>query len=133
MVLEVVLKDVVEWIATATEVVSTLVIAAGVVRAAIPAFGSVIKPAADDGGIGDPREDIRLQLGRSLALALEFQLAADILKTAVTPTWDDIGKVAAIILLRTILNYFLAREIEGVETHRKSAAHVRNVADANPR
>lgn len=56
-------------------------------------------------------EQIRLGLGRWLALALEFELAADILGTAVAPSWDDLGKVAAIIALRTALNYFLQREI----------------------
>jgi uncharacterized membrane protein len=56
------------------------------------------------------RETIRLQLGRWLVLALELELAADILRTAVAPTWNDIGQLAAIIVLRTVLNYFLQRE-----------------------
>jgi len=56
--------------------------------------------------------EIRLSLGKSLALALEFLLAADILRTAVTPNWDDIGKLAAIAALRTLLNYFLERELK---------------------
>jgi uncharacterized membrane protein len=45
----------------------------------------------------------------------EFMLAADILKTAISPTWDDIGKLAAIAVLRTALNYFLEREIRASE------------------
>jgi uncharacterized membrane protein len=52
-----------------------------------------------------------MTLGRWLAVALEFELAADILNTAVTPTWSDIEKLAAIAALRTALNYFLEREI----------------------
>ena len=52
-------------------------------------------------------EGTRLRLGRWLSLALEFQLAADILKTAVAPTWDEIGQLAAIAVLRTALNFFL--------------------------
>src|SRR6478609_7466305 len=59
-----------------------------------------------------PRIEIRQNLGRSLALALEFLLGADILQTAVAPTWDDIGKLAAIAVLRTGLNYFLAVELK---------------------
>jgi uncharacterized membrane protein len=54
---------------------------------------------------------VRLQLGRWLSLALEFELAADILRTAIAPSWDEIGKLAAIVVLRTLLNYFLEREI----------------------
>ena len=59
---------------------------------------------------------VRLTLGKSLAVALEFLLAADILRTAVAPTWDDIGKLAAIAALRTLLNYFLERELKHSET-----------------
>ncbi len=47
-----------------------------------------------------------------LALALEFQLAADIISTAVAPSWQEIGKLGAIAVIRTALNYFLTREIE---------------------
>ena len=57
-------------------------------------------------------EHVRLLLGRFLALGLEFQLAADILKTAVSPSWTDIEQLAAIAAIRTVLNFFLAKEIE---------------------
>ena len=62
-----------------------------------------------------PKTEIRLSLGRSLALALEFLLGADILKTAVAPTWNDIGQLAAIAILRTGLNYFLERELKNTD------------------
>jgi uncharacterized membrane protein len=58
------------------------------------------------------KEEVRLRLGRWLAVALEFLLAADILRTAVAPSWDEIGKLAAIATLRTLLNYFLQKEID---------------------
>jgi uncharacterized membrane protein len=54
----------------------------------------------------------RLRLGRYLALGLEFQLASDVLSTAVAPTFEEIGKLAAIAAIRTLLNYFLGKEIE---------------------
>jgi uncharacterized membrane protein len=57
-------------------------------------------------------EDVRLRLGRWLALALEFELAADILRTAIAPSWSQIGQLAAIAAIRTALNYFLGKEIE---------------------
>ncbi len=59
----------------------------------------------------DLKVEVRLGLGRWLALGLEFALAADILRTAVAPTWHDIGQLAAIAVLRTGLNYGLEREI----------------------
>jgi len=55
---------------------------------------------------------VRLRLGRYLALGLEFQLASDVLSTAVAPTFEEIGKLAAIAAIRTLLNYFLGKEIE---------------------
>lgn len=69
-----------------------------------------------------PKEEIRLSLGRSLALALEFELGADILNTAVAPTWNDIGLLAAIAVLRTALNYFLERELRAAEQRNPAAA-----------
>jgi len=58
------------------------------------------------------REAIRLSLGRSLALALEFQLGADILGTALDPSAQDLIVLGAVALLRTFLNYSLSREID---------------------
>ncbi|SET47157.1 DUF1622 domain-containing protein [Hymenobacter actinosclerus] len=64
---------------------------------------------------------IRLTLARYLALALEFQLGADILSTTIAPSWEQIGKLGAIAVIRTALNYFLSREMK--EEHRAAAEH----------
>jgi uncharacterized membrane protein len=58
---------------------------------------------------------LRVRFGSSLALSLELLLAADILRTAVAPTWDDIGKLAAVAAIRTALNYFLEKELKEIE------------------
>ena len=57
-------------------------------------------------------EEVRLLLGRYLALGLEFALGADILATAVSPSWEEIGKLGAIAGIRTALNYFLSRDLD---------------------
>jgi uncharacterized membrane protein len=54
---------------------------------------------------------VRLDVGRFLVLGLEFQLASDLLRTAVAPTFEEIGKLAAIAAIRTALNFILGREI----------------------
>ncbi|MDP4264435.1 MAG: DUF1622 domain-containing protein [Bacteroidota bacterium] len=64
------------------------------------------------------KEAIRVQFGSSVAVALELLLGADVLATAVAPSWNDIGQLAAIATIRTVLNYFLERELK----HVKSAA-----------
>lgn len=68
------------------------------------------------------KEEIRLHLGRWLALAIEFELAADILRTAMTPTWNEIGQLAAIIVIRTALNFFLQKEIDKAGQRRPIAS-----------
>jgi uncharacterized membrane protein len=59
-----------------------------------------------------PFAPVRLDLGRFLALGLEFQLAADILRTAVAPSFTELAQLAAIAAIRTALNFFLGREIK---------------------
>jgi uncharacterized membrane protein len=51
----------------------------------------------------------------SILLALEFALGADIARTAISPTWEDIGQLAAIAAIRTFLNFFLERDLESSE------------------
>ncbi|TCR62924.1 DUF1622 domain-containing protein [Bosea sp. BK604] len=52
-----------------------------------------------------------LRFGRWLVAGLTFQLAADIIETAITPSWEDIGRLAAIAVIRTFLNIFLERDL----------------------
>ena len=59
---------------------------------------------------------IRLHFGSWLALALEFQLGADIVATTVAPSFEALGKLGLIALVRTFLNYFLQRELEAGRT-----------------
>lgn len=66
----------------------------------------------------------RLILARHLALALEFELGADILGTAISPTWDQIGKLGAVAVIRTGLNYFLSMEMKREEKVERSEAEL---------
>lgn len=61
------------------------------------------------------KEAIRVQFGSSVAVALELMLGADVLATAVAPSWDELGKLAAIAIIRTALNYFLERELKHIK------------------
>jgi uncharacterized membrane protein len=65
--------------------------------------------------------EVRLALGTWLVLALEFQLAADIVATTVTPTFEDLAKLAIVALIRTALNYFLQREIREMRESESSS------------
>lgn len=96
----------VQWLRLAVELTGALVIGLGIVTAAYQ-FVRTYRQAR-----GQNYNDIRLTLARYLALALEFQLGADILSTAIAPSWDQIGKLGAIAVIRTGLNFFLMREMK---------------------
>jgi uncharacterized membrane protein len=89
-----------------------LVEAAGAVIIFIGAVVAVVRflralPKRD----ADAFVPVRLSLGRFLALGLEFQLAGDILRTAIAPNFTELGELAVVAAIRTALNFFLAREI----------------------
>ena len=69
-----------------------------------------------------------LKFATWILLALEFALAADIVRTAVAPTWEDITKLAVIATIRTMLNYFLAKDIAAFD-HARQIAGIRRQAD----
>jgi uncharacterized membrane protein len=60
------------------------------------------------------KRHVWLHFGRWLVLGLEFELAADILRTAVAPTWSELGQLATVAAIRTALNYFLERDMEKI-------------------
>ncbi len=95
----------VEWLRLALESIGAIVVLAGSVRGVVALLAHRTEP---------PERrfvPVRLTLARYLSLALEFQLAADILSTAISPSWNEIGKLGAIAVIRTGLNFFLGREV----------------------
>jgi uncharacterized membrane protein len=93
-------------IAFGVEVVAAFIIAYGAAEAVI----GLIRTARlwSHGG----RKQVWHRFGMWLILGLEFMVAADIVRTAISPTWEQIGQLAAIAIIRTFLNYFLERDIE---------------------
>ncbi|MCY7345330.1 MAG: DUF1622 domain-containing protein [Pyrinomonadaceae bacterium] len=94
-----------QWLKLGVEAVGALVIAAGVVMA----IYQLVAHFSDEQPSNFNR--VRLTLGKYLTLALEFQVGADILSTAIAPSWEQIGKLAAVAAIRTLLNYFLTKEL----------------------
>jgi len=70
---------------------------------------------------GHERRDIWLRYARWLVAGLTFQLAADIIETSITTDWQAVGRIAAIALIRTFLNYFLDRDLEEVRRRQREA------------
>ncbi len=94
------------WIRLCVDALGVAVITIGVAIGAFQLVRAFARGSTED------YSDIRLTLARYLAIGLELQLGADILSTAISPNWDQIGKLASIAVIRTGLNYFLGREMQ---------------------
>jgi uncharacterized membrane protein len=90
------------------EAMAVLIVTAG----AIDAFGRLLVVAATRAAGHGARKAIWRRFGTWLLLGLEFELAADIIGSVVSPTWQDIGELGAIAVIRTFLNYFLERDLK---------------------
>ena len=101
-------REVSQGVALALEAVSVLMIVMG----AIEALGRILMPLLRRQATQGRLRAAWLILARWLVVGLEFMLAADIVRTAIAPTWDDIGMLAAIAVIRTFLNYFLVRDMK---------------------
>jgi uncharacterized membrane protein len=96
----------VDYLRLVVEAIGAAVVGYGVLAAAVMFLLTLV-------GIRDySNTELRLFLGRYLALGLEFQIGADILSTAVAPTFEDVLLLGAIVVIRTVLNYFLSKELE---------------------
>jgi uncharacterized membrane protein len=96
-------------VALFVEAIAAIVITVGAVQAVI----GLLNPAGKDSTKPFRRKKIIwLRFGIWLLLGLEFELAADIVRTAIAPSWTDIGQLGAIAVIRTFLNYFLERDVE---------------------
>lgn len=106
------------WVALSVEAAVVLIIA----FAAATAFVKSVPLVFSDRLLSEDRREIWLRFATAILLALEFALAADIIRSAIAPTWDAVGKLAAIAAIRTGLNFFLARDIEAMAANRKSSS-----------
>jgi uncharacterized membrane protein len=124
--MEEIAKTITIYISHALEIISAIVVGSAVFKLL---FRYIIFQISNDitqkpplrGGL----EGLRVQFGSAVAVALELLLGADVLATAVAPTWDEIGKLAAIAMIRTALNFFLEKELSNglhSEKHSKSPA-----------
>ena len=67
--------------------------------------------------------DVWLRYARWLVAGLTFQLAADIIETSISSSWETIARVGAIAVIRTFLNYFLDRDLIEVRTRQREKPH----------
>jgi uncharacterized membrane protein len=103
-----------EWLAIVSEpasaaidAIALLVIVVGTVEVLFTVARAAFKPLGEQHA-----RQAWLRYSRWLVAGLTFQLAADIIDTSITTSWQTIGRVAAVAAIRTFLNYFLERDVE---------------------
>jgi uncharacterized membrane protein len=90
------------------EVAAILIVSYG----SLEAVGMLVRLGVTPGVSHGERKAVWRRLGMWLLLGLEFELAADIIGSVISPTWYDIGQLGAIAVIRTFLNYFLEKDLE---------------------
>jgi uncharacterized membrane protein len=105
--MEAALHDIAHYVALGIESIAILIIAAGALEALVGIVRAVVHPAITN----QDRREVWLKFARWLVAGLTFQLAADMVNTSFSPTWNELGRLASIAAIRTFLSYFLDREL----------------------
>ena len=111
-----------EWLITATEAAALVINGIALlftIAGTVIALYEAVRLMFAKPGARDPRT-VWLGYARWLVAALTFQLAADIIESSVAATWEAVGQLAAIALIRTFLNYFLERDVREAQERRET-------------
>jgi uncharacterized membrane protein len=108
--LEILLRQFAVITAQLIETVAVFLIAFGAAETFVHSAGHFFRHVTDAGW----RKALFMRFGVWLLLGLQFALAADIVRSLISPNWTDIGQLAAIAAIRTFLNYFLERDLAEV-------------------
>ena len=96
-----------KYAALLINILALIIVVIGTIEAFFSGLRAWLNPAATN----HEQRLVWLRYAHWLVAALTFQLASDIIETAIAPTWDDIGRLAVIAVIRTFLNYFLGRDV----------------------
>ena len=112
-----------EWLVIVTEqavvvidAMATVIIVIGTIEAFIDGLRVLLGSKS-----GHEKRDVWLRYGRWLIAGLTFQLAADFIETSIRTSWQAIGQLGAIAVIRTFLNYFLERDLADIRERQKAS------------
>ena len=114
--IEEIIGSLIAWLELGAEVIGAVIVGVGLCVGAYLWVRTMFTKRSED------YLRTRRVLSRFLILALEFQLAADILATAAKPSWEQLGRLGAIAVIRTFLNYFLSKEVKEIEEEEDAVA-----------
>jgi len=103
-----------EWLIAVTEYAIVVIDAMALVIVlfgTVEAFVSGLRLMLAGTATNIERRAIWLRYARVLVAGLTFQLGADIIETSITNDWEAVGRLGAIAVIRTFLNYFLERDL----------------------
>jgi uncharacterized membrane protein len=106
-----------DWLIFVTETAILVIDAMAlivIVFGTVEAFVSGLRLMISGTASGAEKREVWLRYGRTLVAGLTFQLAADIIETSITTDWEAVGRIAAIAVIRTFLNYFLERDLADI-------------------
>jgi uncharacterized membrane protein len=110
-----------EWLTAATETaviiidgLALVIVAVGTLEAFVGGLRLMLGSQS-----GHERREVWIRYGRWLVAGLTFQLAADIIESSITTDWEALGRLGAIAVIRTFLNYFLERDLEEVRERQR--------------
>jgi uncharacterized membrane protein len=111
------LMTVVAYLVPLVEAFGILVIVLEVIRTVVRHFYSLLghRPIYEASS--------RIKLAQGMVMGLEFLVAADILKTALSPTWNEMLSLGSLIGVRTALDYFVERELKALDSTTESSTH----------
>ena len=112
------LKSIAGYVSLGLQAVALLVIVIGAIEAVV----QICRVMLERHVANADKRAVWLEFARWLVAGLTFQLAADIMQTTVAPTWDEIGRLAAIAAIRTFLTFFLDRDIDSMRAMRRHRA-----------
>jgi len=116
--MESMLAQIAHYAGTLIEAMALVIIVVGSVEAFVTGTRAMVSKQATE----NDKRAVWLRYGRWLVAGLTFQLAADLVHTSIAPTWDDVGRLGAIAVIRTFLSYFLERDMDEMRLREQAPA-----------
>jgi uncharacterized membrane protein len=122
--METLLHGIAHYVALGIELIAVAIIAFG----ALEAIVGIVRVEIHSGITNRDRRAVWLDFARWLVAGLTFQMAADVVNTSFEPTWDELGRLATIAVIRTFLSFFLDREMADTRSLQRSVGNTAGVA-----
>lgn len=104
-----------EWVILIIDAIALAIVVIAVAEAFVGGLRLMLR-----GPNGHERRDVWLRFARWLVAALTFQLAADIIETSITEDWNSLVRIGVIAVVRTLLNYFLERDLKEMREEQRA-------------